>query len=170
MCMHCTEEVQAYLDHFGLPDWHRDLAVNHLCGIAAALSRHGRPESNHAPELPLRVPTYYGSVSEHQTSVMPKAEFDVPNVPVLVRQADGVRIVLGSHDFDDMTVPDIQIERRPRGWAVFVHPVGGSDASGYLYLLDDGRSFLVPENFVGPTPPIRMLSPYEYVAEIDSLK
>ena len=38
----------------------------------------------------------------------------------------------------------VQVERRPNGWAIFLHPIGGGDPSGYVYFLDDGRSFVLP--------------------------
>jgi hypothetical protein len=117
------------------------------------------------PELKIRVPTYYGSADEAKVAAAKLSEFDDPRVPVLVRPADGLRIVLGTHDYYDMTKPDIQIERRSNGWAIFLHPVGGGDASGYVYFMDDGRSFIIPENDVGPTPPIRMLPRDDAVAE-----
>jgi hypothetical protein len=96
----------------------------------------------------------------------PKAEFDDSRTPVVVREADGVRIVLGSHDYWDPAKPDIQIERRHKGWAIFLHPVGGSDPSGYVYFFDDGRSFVVAERG-GATPAIRCRRSCDFVAEID---
>src|SRR5262249_21385044 len=104
-------------------------------------------------QLELIVPTYYGERNSKQAGMEDEPDFGDPLVPVLVREADGVRIVLGSHDYDSET-PDIQIERRPNGWAIFLHPLGGSDPSGFVYFLDDGRSFLVPEYPVGPTESI----------------
>jgi len=109
-------------------------------------------------ELKLTVPTYNADVFADDVDKDLKPEFGDPYTPVLVREADGVRIVLGTHDYDDMRKPDIQIERQPNGWMIFLHPLGGSDASGYVYFLDDGRSFLKPENAVGPTVPIEVLS------------
>lgn len=93
----------------------------------------------------LKVPTYYGSVAEERATEFGLPEFDEPAVPVLIHEAEGVRIVLGTHDYDDLSKPDIQIERRPKGWAVFLHPEPGGDASGFVYFLDDGRSFVLPE-------------------------
>lgn len=104
-------------------------------------------------QLILEVPTYKAD------------DFYDPHVPVTIRDECGVRVVLGTAD--DPDAPDIAIERRPGGWAIFLHPVGGSDASGYVYFLDDGRSFLAPETFGGPTPPIRVLPSHESPAEID---
>ena len=42
-------------------------------------------------------------------------------------------------------MPDIQIKRRRNGWMLFLHPVGGSDPSGYVFFLDDGRSLVVKQ-------------------------
>jgi len=96
-------------------------------------------------ELTLMVPTYYGAANCETERFPAKEEFDQPNVPILICEAEGVRVVLGSHAFQDLTKPDVQIERRPNGWAIFLHPVPGGDASGLVYFLDDGRSFLVPD-------------------------
>lgn len=100
-------------------------------------------------ELKLEVPTYYGKDDDHEAKG--KAEWDSPHVPVLVREAEGLRIVLGSRDYDDCSVPDIQIERQPGGWVIFLHPEPGGDPSGYVYFLDDGRSFVHPERLGGIT-------------------
>ncbi len=154
LCLRCADEVDAYLAHFQLGGRHRALAIAHLWEIGGVLNRYGKAEAHHQPELLLRVPTYYGSIPEQQPLLASKEEFDSPFVPVIVRSADGVRLVLGSHDHEDLRFPDIQLERRPGGWAIFLHPVGGGDPSGYVYFLDDGRSFLVPESGLGSTAPI----------------
>jgi hypothetical protein len=86
---------------------------------------------------------------------------------VLIREADGVRIVLGTHDYEDYEKPDIYIERRPNGWAIFLHPLGGSDPSGFVYFLDDGRSFLAKEFGLGPTPAIEVLEADHKLRELD---
>jgi hypothetical protein len=97
-------------------------------------------------QLKLTVPTYYGAANSKQ-NVIGGNDFEAPNVSILIHEAEGVRIVVGTHDFSDLEKPDIQIERRPKGWAIFLHPVGGGDASGYVYFLDDGRSFLLQEDY-----------------------
>jgi hypothetical protein len=119
------------------------------------------------PELKLYVPTYLRG--EFRTGELPDdlPDFGEPMFPVVIREADGVRIVLGSHDYWNSNVPDVQLERRPGGWAIFLHPVGGSDPSGYVYFLDDGRSYLVPERGFGPTPPIAILASYTEVPQLD---
>ncbi len=106
------------------------------------------------PELKLHVPTCNCGAFANQAIAAAKPEFGEPFVPVVIRRAAGVRIVLGSHDYFDGDAPDIQIERRPGGWAIFLHPLGGADPSGHVYFLDDGRSFIVPERDLGTTPPI----------------
>ena len=108
-------------------------------------------------ECRLEVPTYNANLFPKEVESDRMPEFGPPDLPVLIHQADGVRIVLGSHDLDDLSKPDIQIERQPNGWVIFLHPVGGSDPSGYVYFHDDGRSFLLPENGLGPTPRIEVL-------------
>lgn len=112
----------------------------------------------------LVVPTYFGSVEQS----IDKEEYDAPHVPVLIHEAGGVRVVLGTHDYNDMEKPDIQIERRPNGWAIFLHPEGGGDPSGYVYFLDDGRSFVLPEDSYSTTPPIEMIQTSDEIREIDN--
>ena len=119
-------------------------------------------------EMKIYVPTYYRDPTEGGVSAKHKEEFDDPHVPVLIRHADGVRIVLGSHDFFDNDAPDIQVERRPNGWAIFLHPEGGGDPSGCVYFVDDGRSFVVPDK--GSTPAIQMMEWDEAVKEVDDEK
>lgn len=119
------------------------------------------------PELCIHVPTYYGELKELDKCYASKNEFDGPFKPVIVRQADGVRVVLGSHDFWDADAPDLQIERRSRGWVIFLHPKGAGDPAGSVYFLDDGRSFLVPEQPGSATPPTVPLSHDAAVAEVD---
>lgn len=109
------------------------------------------------------VPTYNANRFPDEVAAGRMPEFGPPDLPVVIREAEGIRIVLGTHDRDDSAKPDIQIERQPNGWVIFLHPVGGSDASGYVYLRDDGRSFLLPENGLGPTPPIAALQPRDDV-------
>lgn len=119
-------------------------------------------------ELRLFVPAYYGHAAARTTRELP--EFGEALVPVLIRRADGVRIVLGSHDYEDMNFPDIQVERRPNGWAIFLHPLSGGDASGYVYFVDDRRSFVLPEREICGTVPIRCLDPGDQIPpEVDAL-
>ncbi|HZL38339.1 MAG TPA: hypothetical protein VFC78_23700 [Tepidisphaeraceae bacterium] len=112
-------------------------------------------------ELKLYVPTFnhgpFVQGEENLAQAHARPEFGEPDVPIVIRRADGVRIVLGTHDYFDMHAPDIQIERRPRGWAIFLHPVGGGDASGFVYFLDDGRSFVLPERHLDTTLKIQSL-------------
>jgi hypothetical protein len=93
------------------------------------------------PELKIYAPTYYGEFPEVVRDAKKLKEFDSPEVPVVIRPADGVRIVLGTHDYWDHKCPDIQIERRAGGWVIFLHPVPGDDLAGHVYFLDDGRSY-----------------------------
>lgn len=119
------------------------------------------------PEIKIHVPTYYCDAGAVDYLGRQRREFDDPRVPVIVRDADGVRIVLGSNDYWNANAPDVQIERRPNGWAIFLHPMGGGDPAGYLYFLDDGRSFLVPEKPTSSTPPTIQLDYEDAVAEVD---
>lgn len=118
--------------------------------------------------LKLMVPTYNGKSLEEPNCKLP--EFDEPEVPVLVCPAEGVRIVLGTHDYHDYSKPDVQIERRHNGWAIFLHPLGGSDPSGFVFFLDDGRSYVVKEECGGPTEPIELVEYDQAATEVDEMK
>src|SRR5207253_4915079 len=107
-------------------------------------NRYTRNGEDVMAELTLHAPTYNCGEYATDPAAEVKPEFGEPYVPIVIRSADGVRIVLGSHDYFDGDAADIQIERRPGGWAIFLHPWGGGDPSGYVYFLDDGRSFVVP--------------------------
>jgi len=89
----------------------------------------------------LAVPTYYGHREDRKPD---EPDFADPFVPVAVGEVEGVRLILGSDDPNDDEAPDIQIERRPHGWAIFLHPTA-FDSVANIYFLDDGRSFLLPE-------------------------
>lgn len=116
-------------------------------------------------ELEIDVPTYNGNLSDPiARDALP--EFGDPHIPVLIYRADGIRIVLGSSDYLDDNAPDIHIERRPQGWAIFLHPVPGGDPSGYVYFLDDGRSYVIPEH---GSDAIRMVESGDEFAELDTL-
>jgi hypothetical protein len=109
--------------------------------------------------LKLMVPTYNANLFPDQVANREMLEFGEPLTPVLVREADGLRIVLGSLDYDDLSKPDVKIERQPNGWAIFLHPVGESDPCGIVYFRDDGRSYLLKEGSYGAIPPIETLEP-----------
>jgi hypothetical protein len=119
--------------------------------------------------LVIRVPTFYGNRDTIDGSpgslyTGNVREFDEPKVPILMYESQGLRLVLGSdradaspHDEPNLSKPDIQIERRPNGWAIFLHPEAGCDPAGVVYFHDDGRSFLLKERlsdleFVDDTP------------------
>ena len=114
-------------------------------------------------ELQLLVPTYNANLFPAEVAQNTMPEFGKPYRAVLIREAAGVRIVLGTHEYNDIDKPDVQIERQPNGWVVFLHPLGGSDPSGIVYFHDDGRSYLLKEMSGGPTPPIAVLEPGENV-------
>jgi hypothetical protein len=87
--------------------------------------------------------------------------FHRPEVPVTVKDEEGIRVILGNAD-DDCGAPDILIERRPKGWVIFLHPDGSEDPSGYLFIKDGGKSFVIPGNKVGCAEPIEFASLKEY--------
>lgn len=117
------------------------------------------PVEDDVDEFKLTVPTYYGDFCPREVSEGMRRDFDGPEAPVVIREAEGVRIVLGTHDYDDCDRPDVQIERHPNGWMIFLHPLGGSDACACVFFVDDGRSFLVKEFDYGPTPAIQIIEP-----------
>jgi hypothetical protein len=118
-------------------------------------------------ELTLTVPTYNASLFPKEVEANLIPEFGEPNLPVLIHEGEGIRIVLGTHDYNDIDKPDVQIERQPNGWVLFLHPFGGCDACGYVYLLDDGRSFLLKERAIGGSDAIEILQPGEDLPEFN---
>jgi hypothetical protein len=110
-------------------------------------------------ELRLLVPTYNATLFPVEVAQHTMPEFGKPYKAVLVCEAEGVRIVLGTHEYNDVDTPDVQIERQPNGWVVFLHPLGGGDPSGMVYFHDDGRSYLLKEMACGLTPSIVILEP-----------
>jgi hypothetical protein len=117
-------------------------------------------------KLKISVPTYNGKWLGMPNCKLP--DFEDSRVPVLVCPDDGVRMVLGTHDENDRSKPDIQIERRRNGWMIFLHPLGGCDPSGYVFFLDDGRSFVVEQNSGGSTDAIKLLDYETAETEIDA--
>lgn len=122
------------------------------------------------PPLVAEVVTYQGNriaAAERRGEKSDQSEdFGPPLVPVSVHPYDGLRVVLGAHDKEDYSKPDIQIERRPNGWAIFLHPVGGSDSAGVVYFHDDGRSFIDLSRGPSPTPQLEIVS--DVPPEIDT--
>ncbi len=111
--------------------------------------------------LKLEVPTYVG----HTT---PGVDYVETKTPLLAYAQDGLSVVLGSHDKDSLDAPSVQIERRRGGWAIFLHPVGGGDPRGYVYFLDDGRSFLVKEDgLFTDTPRLEVINDCDEIPELD---
>jgi hypothetical protein len=106
----------------------------------------------------LAVPTYVASQPHEEETDWP--DFAEPNVPVVVHEAEGLRVVMGTHDWKDNDKPDIQIERRPHGWAMFINP-GAGDAVAYLYILDNGETYLVTDDYVKPELRIVDEPPFE---------
>lgn len=104
----------------------------------------------------MNVPTY---LAAQDTSGPDVGE---PHVPILIGDAEGIRLLLGTNDWNDYEKPDIQIERHPHGWMIFVHHNAGG-AVGFLIMLDDGRTFYVHE--YGADPRLEVL--YEIPRDLD---
>jgi hypothetical protein len=88
------------------------------------------------------VPTYYEERIDTN-----EREFDSPEVPIVIQESAGIRIVLGTHEVEGVTKPDVQIERRPRGWAIFINP-DGRETCAIIYVLDDSRTYCLSEKQV----------------------
>jgi hypothetical protein len=99
------------------------------------------------------LPTYVGRRT-HDDGMVSKGDFSPPHVPVVMTNCEGLRIVLGTDHLDDLERPDVQIERRPHGWAVFLNATG-HETVAVVYFHDDGRCFLVPER--ASRPPLEIL-------------
>lgn len=112
------------------------------------------------------VPTYLGATPAKQADDSLE-EFGPPEVKVMTYRECGMRVILGipNREFDHC--PDIKVERRPNGWAIFLHPMPMGDPSGYVYFLDDGRSILIPDLWESASIQIR--SPDEGIPEVDTI-
>lgn len=97
-------------------------------------------------ELKLNVPTYNADQFPDEVDRGTKPESGIPLIPVLIREESGIRVVLGTHDYEDIRKPDVFIERQTGGWMIALHSSGGGDPSGYVFLRDDGCTFLKGEN------------------------
>lgn len=115
------------------------------------------------------IPTYYGGCAALEALPSSVPEFGEPMSSICASEADGLRIILGAKSYEEIDKPDIKIERRPRGWAIVLHPLGGGDPSGVVFFLDDGRSFLQRELMSGVTPLIQDINDIESVSELDEL-
>ena len=118
-------------------------------------------------ELKLTIPTYNARLFFKDVEANRRPEYGEPLSPVLVRGCEGIRVVLATHSFDDLDKPELQIERHSFGWMIILHPQGGGDPSGYVYFLDDGRSFVQSENGMGSTRKLFVLSAEEIVPGFD---
>jgi hypothetical protein len=112
-------------------------------------------------ELKLTVPTYNGDFYWEDVENGLKPEFGRPNVRAVVRREAGLRIVLGTHNSNDLDKPDLKIERHPNGWLIILHPLGGTDPCAAVFFADDGRSFFMKESDLSPTPSIQIVEPDE---------
>ena len=129
---------------------------------ASSLTACSFGEANPTWMFPFKIPTYLGHQDAISDFSPDRTEFTEANVPVLISPAEGIRVVLGTHDYHDHTKPDIQIERRPHGWAIFLHPDAG-DPVGTICILDDRRTFFVPEIYVHD--PLQVVE--DYPPELD---
>ena len=114
------------------------------------------------PEIIL-VPTYNGTAFPDDVESGAKPEYTAPLTPVTLAYDNGLRLVLGGAGLD-ADKPDIQVERQPGKWVIFIHPESGCDPSGYLYIMDDGRSFVQLEHAFGKEA-LEVLQPGDKVPE-----
>jgi hypothetical protein len=94
-----------------------------------------------------RVPTYVGELTAEERGPGVDPDFDKPYVPVRVSDAAGIRLILGTDDERDREKPEIVVERRPHGWAIFINS-NGDETVGVIFMLDDGRTMLLREPYV----------------------
>lgn len=100
-------------------------------------------------EYHVQLPTYVGALKAANDDDS-GGDFGEPALPVLITVGDSIRVVLGTHDLESQDEPDVFIERRPRGWALFIHPDGG-DPCAFIYILDDGQTYCVRDTLI-PSP------------------
>jgi hypothetical protein len=159
LCPNCADALSNFLDEAGLSGD----CVDRLIAFVTRMI-----ERSHDSQFVFQVPTYYGHAYPDAVVDGLVPEFGKPFVPILIQRAEGLRLVLGSSD-PLRQAPDIAIERRPNGWALFLHPEIGGDPSGYVYFIDDGRSFVVPDCGI-TTPAIQTSEWDEVLALVDRRK
>jgi hypothetical protein len=98
-------------------------------------------------QLHCRVPTYVGELTAEERGPGVAPDFGGPSVPVRVSEAAGIRVILGADDERDREKPEIVVERRPHGWAIFIN-CNGDETVGVIFMLDDGRTMLLREPYV----------------------
>lgn len=99
-------------------------------------------DTRQTPLTSCTVPTYY---PKHETAA---DEYTDPLARIDVSDEAGIRLELirpGIEDVDDKT-PSVVVERRAKGWAIFLHADDG-DAIGVIRIHDDGRSALERDRF-----------------------
>ena len=116
------------------------------------------------PEV-LLVPTYNGTTYPADVASGAKPEYTAPENPMTLAYDNGLRVVLGAVEASDMTKPDIQIERQPGRWVIFIHPEPGGDPVGYLHIYDNGRSVLQLERTFGGADGLVVLKPDDKLPE-----
>lgn len=109
-------------------------------------------------EMKFTIPVYNGAYYSQEVIAGTKPEWSLPSHPVLVRETDGLRIVLGSHDGEAAGTASVCLERHPHAWVIFLHPNSDADAVGYVYFFDDGKAaFYEERHYNGQS--IEMLAP-----------
>lgn len=94
-----------------------------------------------------RVPTYVGALTPEERGPGGGPDFAAPSVPVRISDAAGIRLILGTDDEQDRVKPEIVVERRPHGWAIFIN-CNADETVGVVFMLDDGRTMLLREPYV----------------------
>lgn len=100
-----------------------------------------------ATEFKLKVSTCYRYTHPDEVEQGAMKGIGKPQVPVLVRSGDGVRVLFGTHDPKDEDAPVLLVERQANGWLIVLQPEGTfGDPSGYVYFLDGGKSYLMRDD------------------------
>lgn len=105
----------------------------------------------------LLVPTYHAAWRPRAVERGACAEYGSPRVAIVARLEAGLRIILGTHDPEDRASPDVLVERQPHGWVLFLRPACAGDATVYVYMRDDGQTFVQPEHRLAGGPTERLL-------------
>ena len=131
-----------------------------------SMSREAATEEVPVECIKMNVPTYNGKWILDNPGL---EDYDEPEVPILIHPAEGLRVVLGTHDFFDMSKSDIQLERRHNGWLLFLRRDGG-DPVGFVVFLDDGRTYVTIERGWGIDEEMQVVDYETAVAELDDIK
>ncbi len=116
----------------------------------------------------LTLRTYNGRRFPNAVTADRMPEYEDTNTPIVLTVDSGLRVLLGTHDTQDLGKPDVHIERQPNGWSILMTP-NGADPIACVYIHDDGRMFATSDDMTQPLGrSVTLLEPAEPVPDFDA--